>query len=46
MEERITPLQVRFIYGFTTVAVIFALGMLVGGLMWIIARFAARAQKA
>ena len=45
VEERITPLEVRFIYGFTTVAVIFTLGMLVGGLMWLIARFAARSEK-
>ena len=45
VEERLSPLEVRFIYGFTTVAVIFILGMLVGGVMWIIARLAARAEK-
>ncbi len=41
-EEQIDGLAVRFIYGLTTVAVIFTLGLLVGGLMWIISRFAAR----
>jgi hypothetical protein len=44
VEERISQLGVRFVYGFTTVAVIFILGMAVGGLMWIIARFAARSS--
>lgn len=44
-EEQIGTLGVRFVYGFTTVAVIFTLGMLVGGLMWLISRFAARAPK-
>ena len=40
VEERISPLGVRFIYGFTTVSVIFALGFIVGALMWLIARLA------
>jgi hypothetical protein len=44
VEERITPLEVRFIYGLTTVGVIFTLGLLVGGLMWIIAKVAARRE--
>lgn len=40
VEERISPLGVRFIYGFTTVTVIFTLGFVVGLLMWIIAKMA------
>ena len=46
VEERITPLEVRFVYGATTVLVIFTLGFVVGGLMWIIARVAAKPGKA
>jgi hypothetical protein len=42
VEDRISPLGVRFVYGFTTVAVIFLLGLAVGGLMWIISKFVAR----
>lgn len=38
----IDQLGVRFIYGFTTIAVIFTLGMLVGFLMWLISKVAAR----
>ena len=44
VEERVSPLEVRFIYGITTVVVIFTLGMLVGGLMWLIAKVAARRE--
>ncbi len=44
-EDRLSGLGVRFIYGFTTVAVIFTLGMLVGGAMWIISRIAARSPS-
>ena len=40
VEDRISPLGVRFVYGFTTVIVIFALGLLVGTLMWLIAKLA------
>lgn len=42
VEEQISPLGVRFIYGLTTVTVIFTLGLAVGAVMWIISRFAAR----
>lgn len=42
VEEQISPLTVRFIYGLTTVTVIFALGLAVGAVMWVISRFAAR----
>ena len=42
VEGQIDQLEVRFIYGFTTIAVIFALGMLVGLLMWVISKAAAR----
>jgi hypothetical protein len=43
VEGRVSALGVRFVYGLTTVAIIFTLGMLVGGLMWLIARLSARA---
>lgn len=46
VEERISPLGVRFVYGLTTVAVIFALGLAVGAVMWLIAKLAARPEKA
>ena len=36
VENKLSSLEVRFIYGFTTVAVIFSLGTLVGLVMWII----------
>ena len=42
VEDRISQLGVRFIYGFTTIAVIFTLGMAVGAVMWLISKFAAR----
>ena len=42
VEDRISPLGVRFVYGFTTVGVIFTLGLAVGALMWVISRIAAR----
>ncbi len=42
VEGRLTQLEVRFIYGFTTVAVIFTLGTLVGAVMWVIAKLASR----
>ena len=45
VEERLSPLGVRFIYGFTTVAVIFLLGLAVGGLMWLIAKAAGSSAK-
>ena len=35
------PTGVRFIYGITTIIVIFTLGMMVGLLMWIISKVAA-----
>lgn len=44
VEGRLSALGVRFVYGLTTVSVIFALGMLVGALMWLIARMAARPE--
>ncbi|MDP2272721.1 MAG: hypothetical protein Q8N23_09040 [Archangium sp.] len=44
VEERIGPLGVRFIYGLTTVTVIFTLGMAVGAMMWIISRVAAKSS--
>jgi len=44
VEGRISPLGVRFVYGLTTVAVIFTLGMLVGGAMWIVSRLTARSE--
>ena len=44
-EDRLSPLSVRFIYGFTTVAVIFTLGMLVGAAMWLISKLAARSSS-
>ena len=40
VENKLSSLEVRFIYGFTTVAVIFSLGTLVGLVMWIIAKLA------
>lgn len=42
VEEQVSPLGVRFIYGLTTVAVIFTLGMAVGAMMWVISRVAAK----
>ncbi len=44
VDEQISPLGVRFIYGLTTVTVIFTLGMAVGAVMWIISRVAARSS--
>lgn len=44
VDGRVSALGVRFVYGLTTVAVIFTLGMLVGGVMWLIARLAARPE--
>ncbi|MFZ5441522.1 MAG: hypothetical protein ACOZQL_16060 [Myxococcota bacterium] len=41
-EQKIGSLEVRLIYGLTTVGVIFTLGLLVGVVMWIIARAASR----
>lgn len=43
VEGRVSALGVRFVYGLTTVVIIFTLGMLVGWLMWLIARLSARA---
>lgn len=43
MRNELDALHVRFIYGFVTVAIIFTLGGLVGGLMAFIARLATRA---
>lgn len=40
VENKIGQLGVRFIYGLTTVGVIFTLGLLVGVVMWGIARAA------
>jgi hypothetical protein len=42
VEDRISPLQVRLIYGVTTVVIIFTLGTLVGAVMWLIAKLAGR----
>ena len=42
VEGKISPLGVRLIYGLTTILVIFALGLAVGGVMWLIGRLAAR----
>ena len=44
-DDQLSPLGVRFIYGLTTVAVIFSLGMLVGAAMWIISRIATRSSS-
>lgn len=46
VEERLSPLEVRFIYGLTTVAVIFTLGLAVGALMWLISKLAGRSTSA
>lgn len=46
VEGRISPLEVRFIYGLTTVAVIFGLGLGVGVVMWLIAKVAGRSARA
>jgi hypothetical protein len=40
--NELSPLQVRLIYGLTTITVIFTLGALVGALMWLIAKVASR----
>ena len=44
VDEQISPLGVRFVYGLTTVTVIFTLGMPVGAVMWINSRVAARSS--
>lgn len=44
--DQLTPLEVRFIYGLTTVSVIFTLGMAVGAVMWLIARVAGSNRSA
>ena len=44
-EGRLTDTQVRLIYGTTTVVVIFALGMGVGVLMWLIGKLASRSTE-
>lgn len=40
-EGRLGTLEVRLLYGVTTVGIIFSLGLLVGAVMWVIARLAA-----
>lgn len=40
--NELSPIQVRLIYGLTTITVIFTLGALVGALMWLIAKVASR----
>lgn len=45
VEGQISPLGVRFIYGLTTIVVIFALGLAVGGVMWLIAKLASRSPE-
>lgn len=42
VEDRVSPLQVRLIYGLTTVTVIFALGLTVGAVLWLVARLTQR----
>lgn len=42
VEQRISNLGVRLVYGATTVALIFALGFAVGGAMWVMVRLARR----
>jgi hypothetical protein len=46
VENELSQFQVRLIYGLTTITVIFTLGALVGALMWIIAKLAARRSPA
>lgn len=45
VEERLSQLGVRFIYGLTTVAVIFSLGLAVGLVMWLISKVAGGSPK-
>lgn len=40
--DALTGTQVRLLYGLTTVIIIFALGMAVGVLMWLIGKLASR----
>jgi hypothetical protein len=42
IEGRLSSLEVRLVYGLTTVVLVLALGLLVGGLMWLFARWAGR----
>ncbi|MFT3709829.1 MAG: hypothetical protein QM817_19540 [Archangium sp.] len=42
LKDEISPLGVRFVYGFVTIAIIFTLGGFVGGMMALIARVAQR----
>lgn len=46
VENKLSRLEVRFIYGLTTVGVIFTLGLLVGVVMWGIAKVASRGEQA
>ena len=42
---QVTDWQVRVAFGLTTIVLIFALAMFVGGGMWIFARFVSRSEK-
>lgn len=42
VEGRINQLEVRLIYGLTTIVIIFTLGSAVGAVMWLIAKAATR----
>ncbi|GMU60688.1 MAG: hypothetical protein IT380_03395 [Myxococcales bacterium] len=42
LEGHLSELQVRLVYGLTTVALIYSLGVAVGGLMWGVARLAGK----
>lgn len=44
LEGHLSDLQVRLIYGLTTVGLIYALGLLVGASMWGVARLAGKAD--
>lgn len=45
LSGRLSPTQVRLIYGLTTVALIYSLGLLVGGAMWLVSKAAGRADS-
>ncbi|MEW5740184.1 MAG: hypothetical protein AB1938_14730 [Myxococcota bacterium] len=44
LEGHLSDLQVRLLYGLTTVTLIYALGVAVGGLMWSVARLAGKSE--
>lgn len=44
LDGQLKDVHVRLIYGLTTVSLIYSLGLLVGGAMWLVSRLAGRTE--